>query len=257
MLELSQIASFFPENLRHLQRNLLREYLQYKVLETVFRGPFGRSLVFMGGTAIHVVHGLSRFSEDLDFDNRGLKREDFIALAGDVARKLSLEGYAVETATSFKAAFSVGIKFPGLLFSLGLSGHKGEQFLIKLDAEPQRFAYDPERVILNKFDVVAGIAVVPAAILLAQKYYAILGRKRAMGRDFYDAMFLAGKASPDFGYLRERAGIADQQVLQSALLKRCAELDFTILARDLEPFLYRPEDAGRVMLFRDFVEGWK
>lgn len=275
MLELKQIESFFPENLRHLQRNLLREYLQYKILDAVFRGRYGNKLVFMGGTAIHVVHGLPRFSEDLDFDNRGLKQVDFSALARDVARKLVLEGYAVETDTSFKGAFSADIKFTGLLFTLGhhksstdfggfnlsvppgLSGHKEEKFLIKLDAEPQQFLFEPERVVISKFDVVAGIAIVPASVLLAQKYHAILTRKRAMGRDFFDAMFLAGKAKPDFGYLQERAGIADQQGLRAALLRRCAELDFKLLVRDLEPFLYKPADAKQILLFEEFVKGWQ
>lgn len=257
MLELKQIESFFPENLRHLQRNLLREYLQYKILDAVFRGRYGKKLVFMGGTAIHVVHGLPRFSEDLDFDNRGLKQVDFSALARDVARKLVLEGYTVETAISFKGAFSADIKFTGLLFMLGLSGHKEEKFLIKLDAEPQQFRFEPERVVINKFDVIAGIAVVPASVLLAQKYHAILMRQRAMGRDFFDAMFLAGKAKPDFGYLQERTGIEDQQGLAAALLRRWAELDIKLLVRDLEPFLYKPEDAKQVLLFKDFVKGWK
>lgn len=257
MLELKQIESFFPENLRHLQRNLLREYLQYKILDAVFRGRYGQKLVFMGGTAIHVVHGLPRFSEDLDFDNRGLKQVDFSSLVRDVARKLALEGYAVETDTSFKGAFSADIKFTGLLFALGLSGHKEEKFLIKLDAEPQQFLYEPERVVISKFDVVAGIAIVPASVLLAQKYHAILTRKRAMGRDFFDAMFLAGKAKPDFGYLQERAGIADQQGLRAALLRRCAELDFKLLVRDLEPFLYKPAAAMQVLLFEEFVKGWQ
>lgn len=257
MLELKQIVSFFPENLRHLKRNLLREYLQYKILDAVFRGPLGQKLVFMGGTAIHIVHSLSRFSEDLDFDNRGLKRADFSTLVRDVARKLVLEGYAVETGTSFKGAFSADIKFTGLLFALGLAGHKEEKFLIKLDAEPQQFLYEPERVVINKFDVVAGIGVVPVSVLLAQKYHAILTRKRAMGRDFFDCLFLAGKATPDFGYLRERAGITDHQELRSALLRRCAKLDLKLLLRDLEPFLYKPADARQVLLFEEFVKGWK
>jgi hypothetical protein len=77
-----------------------------------------------------------------------------------------------------------------------------------------------------------------------------------MGRDFFDAMFLAGKARPDFGYLQERAGIADQQGLRSALLQRGAELDLKLLLRDLEPFLYSPADAKQVLLFEEIVRKW-
>lgn len=255
MLELKQIESFFPEHLRHFKRNLLREYLQYKTLDAVFSSRYGRKLVFMGGTAIHIAHGLPRFSEDLDFDNRGLTKGDFSALIQIVAKKLTREGCAIETSSSFKGAFSADIKARGVLFETGLSGHREEKILIKLDAQPQKFQYTPERVVINKFDVFSGISVVPADILLAQKFYAILMRKRAMGRDFYDALFLAGKVKPDFAYLKERAGIKDKEELKFVLLERCAKLDFKLLARDVEQFLFSPADAKKVLLFTEYVKG--
>lgn len=255
MLELKQIESFFPEHLRHFKRNLLREYLQYKTLDAVFSSRYGRKLVFMGGTAIHIAHGLPRFSEDLDFDNRGLTKGNFSVLIQIVAKKLTREGCAVETSSSFKGAFSADIKVRGVLFETGLSGHREEKILIKLDAQPQKFQYTPERVVINKFDVFSGISVVPADILLAQKFYAILMRKRAMGRDFYDALFLAGKVKPDFAYLKERVGIKDKEGLKFVLLERCAKLDFKLLARDVEQFLFSPADAKKVLLFTEYVKG--
>ena len=256
MLEFRQIESFFPKELRHFKSNLLREYLQYKILETIFTSQYGQKLVFMGGTAIHIIHGLPRFSEDLDFDNRGLSKDDFTALTKTAAKKLSLEGYAVETGISFKRAFSADIKISGLLFKEGFSGHRAEKILIKLDTEPQNFKYTAQRVIINKFDVFGGINAVPLDILLAQKFYAILFRKRAMGRDFYDAIFLSGKTKPSFQYLNKKMGIENMEMLKSAFLKHCADLDFQLLARDLEQFLFFPEDAKKVTLFIDYVRGW-
>jgi predicted nucleotidyltransferase component of viral defense system len=213
-------------------------------------------MVFMGGTAIHIVHGLPRFSEDLDFDNKGLAKAAFSSLIQAVARKLTIEGYLVETGISFKAAFSADIKIVDILFNEGLSGHRGEKILIKLDAEPQNFKYSSERVVINKFDVFTGINVVPIDILLAQKFYAILARKRAMGRDFYDALFLAGKAKPNFAYLKARAGIADKEALKRALLERCSKLDFKLLSRDVEQFIFSPDDAKKILLFIEYVKGW-
>ena len=256
MLEIRQIESFFPERLQHFKRNLLREYLQYKILEAIFAGRYGQKLAFMGGTAIHIAHGLPRFSEDMDFDNRGLTKRGFSALTQSVAKKLAMEGYLIETGVSFKGAFSADIKVSGVLFNEGLSGHREEKILIKLDAEPQNFKYSAQRMVINKFDVFTGINVVPVDILLSQKFYAILARKRAVGRDFYDAMFLAGKAKPDFAYLKKRVGIEDREGLKSALLQRCARLDFKLLARDVEQFIFFPEDAKKVLLFIEYVKGW-
>lgn len=253
MLELRHIESFYPEHLRHFKRNILREYLQYKILSVIFGGKYAAKLVFMGGTAIHIVHGAGRFSEDLDFDNRGLTRGDFGSLIELVARQLSLEGFQVDTSISFKGAFSADIKITGLLYETGLSGHKEEKVLVKIDAEPQDFEYVPQRVIINKFDVTVGVGVVPEDILLAQKFYAILKRKRAMGRDFYDAMFLAGKAKPDFRYLKFKAGIVDAQSLKKALQERCAKLDFKRLANDAAPFVFISGDAKKIELFPEFA----
>ncbi|OGW81299.1 MAG: hypothetical protein A3C47_06080 [Omnitrophica bacterium RIFCSPHIGHO2_02_FULL_51_18] len=255
MLELRQIESFYPEYLRPFKRNILREYLQYKILASIFGGKHGSMLVFMGGTAIHIVHGVARFSEDLDFDDKGMTRDGFHAMAQEVKRNLVLEGFSVEAGVSFKGAFSADIKITNLLFESGLSGHKEEKILIKIDAQPQDFSYKPERIVINKFDVFCGIVVVPAAILLSQKFYAILNRKRAMGRDFFDAAFLAGLVKPDFRYLKAKAGIADKESLKSALLVRCGRLDFKQLAKDAEPFVFVPRDAKKIETFSEWVKG--
>lgn len=254
MLELKQIEAFFPQYLRHFKQNLLREYLQYKILETIFSSRHGQKLIFMGGTAIHIIHGLPRFSEDLDFDNRGLRREDFNALIQLIAKKLALEGCALETKSSLKEVFNADIKIKGILFEMGLSGHKEEKILIKLDAEPQRFRYIPERTIINKFDVFLGVSAVPADVLLAQKFCAILMRKRAMGRDFYDALFLAGKTKPNFAYLKKCAGVKNKEELKFVLLKHCAKLNFKLLAHDVEQFLFSPADAKKVLLFAEYIK---
>ncbi len=255
MLELRQIESFYPQHLRPFKRNILREYLQYKMLAAIFGGKFGGKLVFMGGTAIHIVHGVGRFSEDLDFDNQGLSRDDFRLLVQEVSRNLILEGFTVQTGVSFKGAFSADIKITGHLFEIGLSGHKEEKMLVKIDTEPQNFKYSLRRVIINKFDVLSGISVVPEDILLAQKFYAILNRRRAVGRDFYDAMFLAGNAKPHFGYLKAKVEIADMPALKTALLDRCVKLDFKQLALDVAPLVFIPGDAKKIELFPEFVRG--
>ena len=77
MLDIEEIESFYPEKLRSFKRNLLREYLQYKILEIIFDCKYGEKLSFMGGTAIRIIHSNTRFSEDLDFDNLGLREKDF------------------------------------------------------------------------------------------------------------------------------------------------------------------------------------
>lgn len=54
MLDIHQIEQYYPENLRGFRRFILREYLQYKILEIVFNGPHANKLVFLGGTCLRI-----------------------------------------------------------------------------------------------------------------------------------------------------------------------------------------------------------
>ena len=49
------------------QENALAEILQLYVLASLARSGFFRAAEFHGGTFLRIVHGLDRFSEDLDF----------------------------------------------------------------------------------------------------------------------------------------------------------------------------------------------
>ena len=55
---------------RELQIDLtqvVREYWEILVLKGLFDSPFGRKLIFKGGTALRLAYDSPRFSEDLDF----------------------------------------------------------------------------------------------------------------------------------------------------------------------------------------------
>ena len=47
--------------------NALREILQEVALLGLWRGKFFLKAAFYGGTALRILHGLDRFSEDMDF----------------------------------------------------------------------------------------------------------------------------------------------------------------------------------------------
>lgn len=253
MLDIKQIESFYPEHLWPFKKNLLREYLQYKILEAIFESPLADKLIFMGGTCIHMVHGSPRFSEDLDFDNPGIGRHDFKTLSQNVKRALELQGYTVELKNTYQDAFRAYLRFPGLLHDSGISGHRDEKLLIQIDTEPQEVQYNPDKFILNKFDVFSRINIVPADILLAQKIYCIFNRSRPMGRDFFDVVFLLGKSNVNFDYLSQKLAIRNNTELRDKLLLRCAELDFRRLAKELEPFVYSKKEVNRVLMFPDVV----
>jgi predicted nucleotidyltransferase component of viral defense system len=254
MLDLAQIESFYSEPVRPFKRNILREYIQYKILDIIFDSDFAHKLAFMGGTAIRIIHGSNRFSEDLDFDNFNLKKEEFGEITKLIQRRLPLEGYEIEIRNVFKEAFHCYISIPKILYESGISGHKQEKLMIRLDTEPQGITFSPDKIIINKFDVFTRINVVPLDLLLSQKLFAILNRKRAMGRDFFDAIFLFARTKPNFNYLSAKMNIVNVKELQDAMIKRCELIDLKIVSNDVEPFLIYPNEAKKIFLFNDFIK---
>ncbi|MFA6433318.1 MAG: nucleotidyl transferase AbiEii/AbiGii toxin family protein [Elusimicrobiales bacterium] len=254
MLSLVNIEKYYPPRERPFKRNILREYLQCKILEIVFNTETGRGLAFLGGTALRIVYGNNRFSEDLDFDNFGLTERAFADLAGAVKRGLELQGYAVEIKNVFKGAYRSYIRFPGVLFDNDISGLRDEKILIQMDTVPHAFDYARDLKILNKFDVFTQIYASPIDLLLSQKIYAALNRPRAKGRDFYDIAFLMPQTKPNYRYLRDKTGIPDGRGLKERLLARTSELNLNELAGDLEPFLVNSGDSNKVRMFEAYIK---
>ncbi len=254
MMSLTEIQRYYPAFLQNRGEFLLREYLQYKILELIFQSAYAENFAFLGGTCLRLIHNNQRFSEDLDFDNFDLSEKDFEAVSKIIQTGLEHQGFTVEIRNVMRAAFHCYIRFPGLLYESGLSGHREAKILINLDTEPQGFAFKPENVFLNQFDVFTSIGTTPPDLLLSQKITAITQRRRPKGRDFFDLVFLLGKTKPNYDFLRARLQISSPEDLRNHLLAVCEKLDFQSLAADVRPFLFRPQDAQRVKQFYDYIK---
>ena len=256
MLNVEELLPYYPESQRKFRVFILREYLQYKILQIVFdHSLYANQLCFLGGTCLRIVHGNNRFSEDIDFDNFGLSEQDFQAVSELIKRELEREGYDVEIKIVYKGVFHCYIRFPGLLFKEGLTGYQEQKILIQLDTEPQHFAFQSEKHILNKFDVFTEIPITPLPLLLAQKFYAIINRKRSKGRDFFDTVFLLSKdVKPNYDYLRMKLGVTDSKTLKTKVFETCSKLDMKAMADDVAPFLFSTEDAKKVQLFEKYLK---
>lgn len=255
MLTLPEILKEYPDNLQSFERFVIREYLQYKILQILFDSAYARFFSFLGGTCLRIVHGNTRFSEDLDFDNFKISENDFEKVSALIVSALEKEGYKAEMKLVLRHAYHCIIRFPELLYSEGLSGYREEKILIQLDTEPQEFDFTPDKVILNKFDVFTQINCTPTDLLLAQKFYAILNRKRNKGRDFFDVIFLLSKIkAPDYRYLQQKLDIKSGKELKEKLLAHCSRIDMNEMAKDVRPFLYYPGDAKKVKLFVEYIK---
>lgn len=253
MLNLKNIEQYYPDNQKPFKRNILREYLQYKILEIIFNSKYAHDLIFLGGTTLRIVYNNSRFSEDLDFDNCKLTEEQFADLANEVKKGLELQGYEVEIKNVFKGAYRSYIRMPKVLFDNDISDLLEEKIMIQIDTVPQAFDYKKDTKILNKFDVFTQIFTTPIDILLSQKLYAAVNRSRAKGRDFFDIVFLIPQTKPNYEYLKMKLGINNGVELKKVLLEKIADFNFDDLAKDIEPFLVNNEDSKKVKMFKEYI----
>jgi predicted nucleotidyltransferase component of viral defense system len=255
MMNLEQISQGFPEHLHSQKQAILREYLQCLILEILFESPFAKKFCFLGGTCLRLVHGATRFSEDLDFDNFDLSDADFDAVANVVKQGLERKGFRVEVSNVHRGAYRCNIRFPGLLYEQGLSGHQAEKILIQLDTQSQGYDFVPQTSIFTRFGVFTRLIVTPPSLLLAQKLYTVGNRPRAKGRDYFDIVFLFSQnIKPDYKYLESKMSVGAPELLRQSILELLEKVDLNELAAEVRPFLFYPEDERRVKYFKQFWE---
>src|SRR4030042_6915956 len=172
-------------------RNLAREYPQARILAALQRAKAMIPLAFHGGTALRFLCAHGRYSEDLDFTLEGdRQRYDFRGYLQDIRSELTPEGYSVALKVSDqKTVHNAFIRFPGLLYDLGLSGQRSEVLAVKLEVEtnPPQGAGLTTSVVRRFF--VLQLQHHDKASLLSGKLHAILQRPYTKGRDIYDLLW--------------------------------------------------------------------
>ena len=252
VLTLEQIQEYFPEHvLKRNPRSIFVEYLQYELLDSLFKLKEAISFSFIGGTAIRMLQQSPRFSEDLDFDNFGLTFVQFEEVLGKACRDMKSKGFLVEYRTVKRGAYHCYIRFPEILYKSGISSHVSEKILIRIDTEPKERFYKPQMYLMNKFTLYRQIPTAPIAILLSQKMMTVLQRKREKGRDLFDVSILMGVAKPDFDYMARYLNLGKEEIIDQ-FTSRVEGLNLKFLAKDVEPFLFSPEQKERVLTFREY-----
>ena len=253
MIDLEYIRGFFPPTIAResrFDRYMLKEYLQLLILGHLATTPYITKLSFIGGTNLRLIQGIDRFSEDLDFDFKDLSVEEFMTMTNGVVQYLRQNGIVVETRDKENpklTAFRRNLYFPELLFNLGLTGHREERLLLKIEAQDQGVAYHPVVVNVNRMGFFFGVQAPPLDVLCAMKFAAILAR--AKGRDFYDAMFLLSKTQPNMDFLAARAGVASLEILKATVLDKLQTVNLNHKKRDFAHLLLNEANADRILKF--------
>ena len=237
-------------------QNRAREYLQARILGVLQRVGAMIPLAFHGGTALRFLFGSARYSEDLDFAlEQARSGYEFRAYLQAIQSVFALENYAVTLRVSDqKTVHSAFIRFPGLLYELGLSPHRDQVFSVKIevDTDPPAGA-ELTTTVIRRY-VMLQLQHHDRASLLAGKLHAILQRPYVKGRDLYDlAWYLADPAWPAPNVillnnaLQQTGWIGEPLTLgnwQEAVGNRLEAVDWDGVVADVGPFLEPSADPN-------------
>ncbi|MCL4362276.1 nucleotidyl transferase AbiEii/AbiGii toxin family protein [Candidatus Parvarchaeota archaeon] len=163
-----------------------KKYIQTLILRAISNSA---SLVFKGGTALFLLYGLNRFSEDLDFT--ATSNLDFTGLLKEVSDSLQLMNIRNETMEYDSiAGFSGRIKAYG-----PLNSNERDACFVKIDISTREkisLKADLKEIDSNFPDLLPfSLQVMNEAEILAEKTRAVITRNQA--RDVYDLYFLLKK----------------------------------------------------------------
>jgi len=258
MINIDMIRVYFPLEQREnntFQKYMIKEYLQLSILDFLSTTPYIRKVTFIGDTNLRLVKGIDRFSEDLDFDCRELSNEEFMEMSDAILQFLHRSGLRVESRdkenTKLKA-YRRNMYFPELLFDLGLSGHKDERFLIKIESQDQQIPYTPVMSNIKGCGFFFQFPVPPDEVLCAMKLSAMFSRHK--GRDFYDVLFLLSQTMPDYQFLGLKNGIHNLDELKSATSELLKTVDINKKKKDFEHLLFHKANAEKILSVGAFIE---
>lgn len=237
----------------NVKLNLMREYLQAYILRVMHDEGVFRSTAFLGGTALRFLYDLPRFSEDLDFSLEGKPKAGFSSVLKKIMFELKASGYEVSAVyDDTRTVNSAFIKFSGLMFEAGISPLKSRKFSLKIeiDNNPPRGAVLETRVV-NKYFPISFLSY-EVNSLFAGKLHALLSRKYAKGRDYFDLGWYLSKwnsLQPNIALLTNalrqtgwKESMPDKDNWRQIIYDAVNKTNWAKVKKDVENFLDNPSD---------------
>ena len=210
-----------------------RDYLQHLLLSLLYTRS--QTLVFKGGTALRLVYGGSRYSEDLDFNGP----DDVAvlqALWAEVAAELKHFGIIaqVRNAWTSSVGYSLDVSFQGPLYD-GRDLSKGK---VRVDVNRRQELVETQReLVASPYDDVRPfvVNVLTREHLLAEKVRALVVRGKP--RDLYDLWLLLRQGvHPDPLLIEQKLALYDI-AWRPGLVDEALERVQPDWERDLRPLL--------------------
>ena len=237
------------------EENALKEIVQEIVLFALWRADFFEVAAFQGGTSLRILHGLPRFSEDIDFillePSLAFSWQPYLDSLTETCKEFGIEPEALDKSHMDKNIRSALIKDNSIANQLNLnfmnnqSGHK-LKIKLEIDCNPPAGS-DFEYTYLD-FPVDFEVCHQDVSSNFSLKTHALLCRPYLKGRDWYDFnWYIAQGVTPNllllqnalfqYGPWKGKDLAVDREWLVKALAEKISLIKWKDAAEDVERFL--------------------
>jgi hypothetical protein len=268
MIDLIQekLRSYGAKN-RLEEEDATKEIMQEIALYALWKADFFDVAVFQGGTSLRILHGLPRFSEDLDFmllaPDRTFNWTPYLDALMETFAAFGIRPEAKPKGDMDKRIRAAVIKDTSIAGQLDLafSDRQPDQNIrikLEIDVEPPAFSTDVWTFL--DFPADHEVRHQDLASNFALKIHALLCREYLKGRDWYDfSWYVAKGVFPNLAHLQAAliqfgpwSGQTDIKVdtdwLDRELGKLIDTIDWEMARTDVRRFL-RPDDLKSLDLW--------
>lgn len=240
-------------------KQAFKEIMQEVVLCGLSRSGFFEAAAFTGGTALRILHGMKRFSEDLDFS---LSNPDddfsFKKYLPYIKRELNANGFDIELGkvnekSAVKSAFIKADTYKLVLNFLSVDPEvfpisKTEKVKVKLEIDtnpPAGAQYGEITKLLPSPYIVKSLDL---SSMFALKCHALMCRKYIKGRDYYDYLwFVNHKTTINYELLKNaffqtEGEILSRDNIMEQLRSVFHNADIDEVKNDVRRFMETPEE---------------
>lgn len=244
------------------EEQALKEILQEVALYALWRGDFFEIAAFQGGTSLRILHGLPRFSEDLDFillkPDPEFQWSHYFDTLTEVLAQFGIRCELTDRSRMDHAVRQAMLKDNSIGRQLDLSffdANNPRKLKVKLEIDTQPPAGTGTSWHYLDFPVDFEICAQDLPSNYSLKLHALLCRTYLKGRDWFDfAWYCKQKTRPNLPHLAHalnQAGpwegqntLVDAQWLAGALTAKIKTINWPLAAQDVAPFLPAAEQMS-------------
>ena len=246
------------------KRNVLKEELQFYVLNFIYHHPEYSQWIMYGGSALRIIHDLDRMSVDLDFEiSRAITKKLLEELKKEIEKYFASTYGTEPDFLTIKTTTGRGLL---LKFNVGKElsiSHPSKQVHVRIDLNhfvaPKTVT---ERRPINRDQLSFVITTYNMSALMASKIAAIFLRGtrgvgeavyEEKGRDIYDLLwYINKKVVPDLDYLIAKGiDVKDPRALFDKLTLQMNKVNDNNLKQDLTPLFVNQTYIG------NWLKNWR